>query len=383
MIPTLESHIYITDTTEGRHLVANPYFHIVDTQGNQLPYISEQDEVYINDREIRLLKLINGEVHYKAQSLQLPAAPLLLENKEKGGYQVDLRPEIGLANLSFNVTHPDLGKREVFADLRFRKAMSVAINREEINEVAFFGLGQPKQFIGFTPRPDFVDEKWESYMIQYDPDMANSLLDEIGMVDKDGDGYRELPNGNKLVINMSFSTQGVAGQVVEMVGQNWDEVGVKTTVKEVTPDEYRSAQSANQLDIGFWRSSQPLAIVLGNNELWVPPFENYFGHRTGMLWAEYLDSDGAKGVKPPDYVYEMISDINEFQTTPIGTPRFKELGERLVKNHTTNLIKIGIALSPAPVYHRNVLKNFVEFATHSYEYYRTYPYRGTQWYLDE
>ena len=48
-----------------------------------------------------------------------------------------------------------------------------------------------------------------------------------------------------------------------------------------------------------------------------------------------------------------------------------------------NLIKIGIALSPAPVYHRNVLKNFVEFATHSYEYYRTYPYRGTQWYLDE
>ena len=127
---------------------------------------------------------------------------------------------------------------------------------EEINEVAFFGLGQPKQFIGFTPRPDFVDEKWESYMIQYDPDMANSLLDEIGMVDKDGDGYRELPNGNKLVINMSFSTQGVAGQVVEMVGQNWDEVGIKNSVKEVTPDEYRSAQSANQLDIGFWRSSQ-------------------------------------------------------------------------------------------------------------------------------
>ncbi len=383
VIPTLESHIYITDTTEGRHLVANPYFHIIDTQGNQLPYISEQDEVYINDREIRLLKLINGEVHYKAQSLQLPAAPLLLENKEKGGYQVDLRPEIGLANLSFNVTHPDLGKRQVYADLRFRKAMSVAINREEINEVAFFGLGQPKQFIGFTPRPDFVDEKWESYMIQYDPDMANRLLDEIGMVDKDGDGYRELPNGEKLVINMQFATQGVAGQVVEMVGQNWDEVGVKNSVKEVTPDEYRSAQSANQLDIGFWRSSQPLAIVLGNNELWIPPFENYFGHRTGMLWAEYLDSNGAKGVKPPDYVYEMVSDINEFQTTPIGSPRFKELGERLVKNHTTNLIKIGIALSPAPIYHRNVLKNFVEFQTHSYEYYRTYPYRGTQWYLDE
>ena len=65
------------------------------------------------------------------------------------------------------------------------------------------------------------------------------------------------------------------------------------------------------------------------------------------------------------------------------SPRFEELGERMVKNTVTNLLKIGIAQAPAPVYHRNALKNFVEFKTHSYEYYRTYPYRGTQWYFDE
>ena len=66
----------------------------MDTQGNQLPYINEQDEVYINDNEIRILKLVNAEADYKAQSLQLPSAPLLLENQEKGDYTVDLRPEI-------------------------------------------------------------------------------------------------------------------------------------------------------------------------------------------------------------------------------------------------------------------------------------------------
>jgi len=383
VIPTLESHIYITDTTEGRHLVANPYFHIVDTQGNQLPYISEQDEVYINDNEIRILKLVNAEADYKAQSLQLPAAPILLENAEKGDYTVDLRPEITLPNISFNVTHPDLDVREVFGDLRFRQAMSVAINRDEINESAFFGLGKPKQYIGFSPTPAFVDSKWESHMIQYDPAMANSLLDEIGMADTDGDGFRELPNGKKLVVNMQYSTQGMPGPVVEMVGQNWAEVGVKTTVKEVTPDEYRSAQSSNQLDVGMWRSSQPLAIVLGNNELWVPPFENYFGHRTGMLWAEYYESNGAKGVEPPAYVMQLIDDVTEFQSTAIGSPRFEELGERMVKNMTENLLKIGIAQAPAPIYHRNALKNFKDFKAHAYEYYRTYPYRGTQWYLDE
>ena len=82
-MPTLESHILISESTEGRHLVANPYFHQVDTAGNQLPYINEQDEVYINENEVRILKLINGEADYKAQSLTLPSAPLLLENQEK------------------------------------------------------------------------------------------------------------------------------------------------------------------------------------------------------------------------------------------------------------------------------------------------------------
>ena len=80
---------------------------------------------------------------------------------------------------------------------------------------------------------------------------------------------------------------------------------------------------------------------------------------------------------------QLIKDVNEFQSTAIGSARFKELGRRMVKNMTENLLKIGVAQKPAPIYRRNVLKNFVEFKTHSYEYYRTYPYRGTQWYLDE
>ena len=382
-MPTLESHITVSDTTEGRHYVANPYFHIVDTQGNQLPYISEQDEIYANDNEIRILKLINAEADYKSQSLQLPSAPLLLEHQESGDYTIDLRPEITLANVSFNVTHANLEKRKVFGDLRFRQAMSIALNRDEINEVGFLGQGIPKQYVGFSPSPSFLDPKWESYMIQYDPEGANALLDEIGMKDIDGDGMRELPNGEKLILNMQFATQGVAGEVVELVCQNWSEVGIQCVVKEVTPDEYRSSQSSNNLDVGSWRKSQPMAIVLGNNELWVPPFENYFGHRTGMLWAEYVDSNGASGVKPPAYVTQLIDDINAFQSTMAGTAESDELGARMVENMVGNLLFIGLVQAPAPVYHRNALKNFPLFKTHSYEYYRTYPYRGTQWYLDE
>ena len=100
---------------------------------------------------MRILKLVNGEVDYKSQSLQLPSAPLLLENQEAGNYSIYLKPEITLGAFGFNVTHQDEAKRAIFGDLSFREAMSVAINRDELNEVAFFGLGTAKQYTGFFP----------------------------------------------------------------------------------------------------------------------------------------------------------------------------------------------------------------------------------------
>ncbi|NNF77308.1 MAG: ABC transporter substrate-binding protein, partial [Rhizobiales bacterium] len=146
VVPTLESFLTVSDTTEGRHYVANPYFFMVDTAGNQLPYINEQDEVYANDNQVRLLKLVNAEADYKAQSLQLADAPLLLDGQEKGNYTIHLRPKVAMHAFSFNVTSADEEKRKVFGDLRFRTAMSIAMNRKEINEVAYFGQGVPRQY---------------------------------------------------------------------------------------------------------------------------------------------------------------------------------------------------------------------------------------------
>lgn len=380
-MPTLESHILVRENTEGRHLVANPYFHMVDTAGNQLPYISEQDEVYINENEVRILKLVNAEVDYKSQSLQLPSAPILLENQEKGDYTIDLRPTIASPTFTFNVTSFDEQKRKVFGDLRFRQAMSLAMNREEINEIAYFGLGEPIQFVAFSPPPDFIDEKWLTHYAEHDPEQAKALLDEIGVVDADGDGFRDLPNGDPFALDIQFSTQGAPGQLVELVAQHWADVGINTSVKEVTPDEYRSAQSANQLDVGIWLKGMSLPIILATNVYFVPPFDGYFDLRTGMLWAEYIESDGANGIKPPDWVYEMINDINDFQSTLPGTPESDALGAKLVENMTGQLLFLGAVQAPNPIYHRNAVKNFPVFKTWSYEYYRTYPYRPQQWWI--
>jgi peptide/nickel transport system substrate-binding protein len=382
-VPTLESHIITAETTEGRHLVANPYFFQVDTAGNQLPYINEQDELFVGDSEVRLLKLVNSEVDYKSQSLSLDYAPLLLENQEKGNFTVDLKPQIAMNTFSFNVTSDDPEKRKVFGDLRFRQAMSVAMNREELNEVVFFGLGAPQQYIAFSPTPGFVSDETEQSYTQFDPDMAKALLDEIGVVDTDGDGMRELPNGEKLVLDMQVAAQGGSVKMVELVGQNWREIGIDNTVKEITTDEYRSAASSNQLDVTYYQKSQPLAVILGISELFQPPFDNYFNHTSGMLWGQYVDTDGASGVKPPQWVYDMMGKIDAFQSAIAGSDESNKLGKELVDLVVDNLMFIGTVKAVAPIYHSKNLKNFADFQTQSYAYYRTYPYRPTQWYLEE
>ena len=382
-VPTLESHIIISENTEGRRLVANPYFFQIDTAGQQLPYINEQDELFVGESEVRLLKLINSEVDYKAQALNLDYAPLLLENQERGNFTIELKPEISIGTFAFNVTSENLAKRAVFGDVRFRQAMSVAMNREEINEVVYFGLGEPTQYTAFSPAPGFVTEEMQQHFAQFDPDLANELLDAVGLIDVDGDGMRELPNGETLVLNMQVATQGISVKLVELVGQNWRDVGINNTVKEVTTDEFRSAQSSNQLDVMMYSKGQPLAVILGNAEVFQPPFDNYFNIRTGMLWGEYIDTDGASGVKPPEYVYQMMDDIDAFQGAVAGSDESNEIGTRLVQSVVDNLLFIGTVKAVAPIYHNNDLKNFTEFQTQSYAYYRTYPYRATQWWLDE
>jgi len=381
--PSLEAYMTIEDTTEGRVYAANPYFHQVDTAGNQLPYIDYQNERYINENEIRLLKLVNGEVDYKSQSVQLESAPQLLDGAEKGGYSLQINPGCGAALFSFNVTHPDMEKRSVYGDIRFRQAMSMAMNRDEINDVAYYGMGVVEQFVGISPAPDFVSDEIKMHMTQYDSAAANALLDAVGLADTDGDGFRELPSGAPFAMNIDYATQGIGGVEVELVARHWNEVGIKTSFKEVTPDEYRGSQSSNALDVHVWDKGHPLAIVAGNPETFKPPYGNYFNHTQGMLWAAYIDSNGADGVKPPQWAYDLSDGIDKFQSFELGTAGSNEWGEKITTMLTEQTLLIGTVKAPFPTYHRNALKNFTQFKTTTYEYYRTYPYLATQWWLDE
>ncbi|PIE09568.1 MAG: peptide ABC transporter substrate-binding protein [Rhodobacterales bacterium] len=382
--PTLESFIVIEDSVEGRRLVANPYFFQIDTAGNQLPYINEIKEVFIGDEDIQTAKLIAGEVDYKAQAVNLPSAPVLLENREKGDYAIALRPNVGMMTITFNATDKNEVLREVFNDVRFRQAASHALDRNKINEIAFLNLGQPSQFTAFdADTSPFVTEEQRTAFTEFDPAKSAALLDEMGLTDSDGDGVRELPNGEKFELVFQFSTQGISTEVVEIVSNNLTDIGIKVTMKEVTSDEYRSTQSANGLSIGAWTSGQPLAVMSNDVSTLKPPFGNFFSLRNGMLWSQYIDSDGAEGVMPPAVFTEIGEMADQFTQLEAGSDASNELGTQIVDKWLDQLLMIGTVKGVSPIYVSNGLGNFATPKTSSYEYYRVYPYIPTQWFLKQ
>lgn len=382
--PTLESHIVVEETLEGRRLVANPYFFQVDTAGHQLPYINEIKEVYIGDEDIQTAKMIAGEVDYKSQAVNLTSAPVLLENRKQGNYEVALRPTIGLSTIAFNLTDKDEEKRAIFNQLDFRRAMSLGIDRDRINEVAYFGLGTPMQYTAFDPdTAAFVSDEQKHAYTAHDPAQAGKLLDQVGLKDQDGDGWRDLPSGKRFELDIRYATQGIATKVVEIITSNWQELGVRTSMKEVTSDEYRNSQTANDLSVLTWSMGRPLAVLASDTSWLLPPYGTFFDLRTGMEWARYLETDGAEGVAPPPSVMAMQPLARRFTQKALGSAESIEIGRQIAQLTVDDLFIIGTAKAVSPIYYSKKLHNFEVPKTSSYDYYRMYPYLPSQWYLEE
>ncbi len=384
VMPTLEPYVLVKETPNGRHFVANPYFHMVDTSGRQLPYIGELDETYVPDAQARVLKIINGEVDYKSQSLTLPDYPLLKENEASSAYNVQLAPTVGEGvYYAFNTTAKPEALRKVFDDVRFRRAMSVAINREEIKQLVYLGQGDAIQA---TPAARgtvaFLTKENLTAYTQYDPKLANSLLDEMGLKDTNGDGVRELPNGEPLVIQMLYANAGGPVKIHELVQGYWADVGVKVTTREVTSDEYRTKGSANELLVTTWQDLQRAGVNISQfTNMLRPPFGNPFQPGTGFEWATWKETNGAQGIEPPDDVKRLWDLADKFVLAPLGSKESNEIGHEIADIYMNNLFKIGIIDGAgSPVIVAKKMGNFKPFTAVSDDYYFAHPFRAQQWF---
>ncbi len=383
--PTLESHIVIEDTAGGRELVANPYFHMVDTAGNQLPYIPRIEEEYVTDKEVQNLKIMNGEVVWKQQAVFLEDFPLLKDNEAKGDYTVSFAPTFG-ENVfySFNRTHKDPVLAEIFSDIRFNRAMSLAMNRDEINEIVYLGQGTPMQGVPAEPKTvEFISEEVLTRDIAFDPAQANALLDEMGLTDSDGDGTRERPDGRPLVVRLVYASQGVPVRMQELVRDYWTDVGVRIDLKEVTSDEYRAAGNNNDLDLTTWKYDGNAGPTISQDAtVFVPPFGDVFNPGTGFRWAAWKSTDGAEGEEPPADIQQLWDLAERFIQVEMGTEESNAIGAEIVQIHVDNMLKIGtVGDIVAPFMYRNDLQNVQPITAKTYDFYWVYPYRPQQWFL--
>jgi peptide/nickel transport system substrate-binding protein len=387
-VPKLESHILVEETTEYKVFAANPYYYKVDTTGQQLPYLDEQYQSYAPDKELIELKIINGEIDQKAQSLQIASLPLYKDHQEDGNYSIQMPPGADNGRLyTFNCTHQDPVLREIFQNPKFSQAMSLAMDREEINQVLCFGLCEPRQGIPVHPSASFAEPEWYTYMTEYDPDAANALLDEIGLDQRDADGWRLRPDGERLTIFNVYLLQTGNVALHELTKDYWEAVGVKVEIKEVSSEAYRTMASSNEHDIASFTSGTTIEPALYSN-----PFRLYppFGDRAleplcGAEWYDYYATEGESGTKPPDDDILALFDLtDQWRSSPPGSDDYIRLGKEIVEIHRDHFWLVG-TISDAPnitIVH-NRLGNVTEWTIQAWDYYRTYAFRTDQWYIKE
>jgi peptide/nickel transport system substrate-binding protein len=383
--PHLESYVIMSRDTEHRRYVPNPYYFKVDTAGQQLPYPNELNERFIPDVEVRNLAFINGEIDLRMQGVELTDFPVLKENESKGNYRIVTTPSenIGMQSYAWNQTSKDPILREIFSDLRWREAMSIAINREDINEAVYLGLGEPMQVIPVFSGFSWVKPEWLTKWTEYNPDRANQLLDEMGL-EKDGDGWRTRPDGEPLVIYLQYAPQGGPTLIHELNAEFWGDVGVKVELKETTSEAYRTFASANDHDLATWRLSKITMVYLSSNPEKSKPV---FGDRalspfTGLPWLDWHESGGAEGEEPPEDIKRLQELADGWTSLLAGSDEWVAYGKEISEIHYENQYLFGIVGNfPFPTYVHNRVGNVPELSIKSSDYYWWFPFRVDQMYL--
>ena len=378
-VPTLESHIMQDEpTTQRRLFVANPYYFKVDTAGSQLPYIDIHHERFL-EKQLWPLEIMNGNVDQKSQNMPLDTYPILKENEQKGEYALQLPPGMAGPTMLFNQTDQDAALREIYADVRFRYAMSLAIDRNEVNEALFLGLGSPEQAL--PANVPFVTEKDKKFMTDYDPQRANELLDEMGLK-RGPDGIRLRSDGKPLTVLWEYTLQYVwSPEFPVLIADYWKAVGINVLIKEVTTQLTRDKQKANTLDITSEWMPPYEPTLLSTPEDFVPPYSSAWPIM-GMPWLDWRTSDGKSGEEPPDWVKRLWEIADEWVTLVPGSARYMELGKEMIRINQENLTVIGtLGNVPLITVVSNRMGNVPEWTVNTYNYGYSYPYRADQWYI--
>ncbi len=366
------------DDLGNKYFDRNPFYWAVDTAGNQLPYIDSQIAVLVKDKDVRNLKLIAKELDNCAENpLPLADYTLYKDNETKGDYKVFLFDNTrgGDVGYALNMTHKDPVLRKIYHDVKFRQALSLAINRKQINDVRAFGKGLIRQAT-IPPSVSFYETWMGDYMIEYNVDKANALLDEIGLKWDAAKKVRQRPDGKPLEIVME--TWEEFAPFAELVSEMWTKVGVKTTMKQEERTLWDQRQQANEVDA----TADPYDTVAepalrANNMSRLRPG----GDTQMMLWRQWFQSAGKQGEEPPKEFKDLYALCDQFAVAKPGSPEYMKLGKDIATAYTNSLVRFGVFLGPRVMIFSNKLGNVPDKGTFANDYGFWDPYQGQQWYF--
>ena len=357
-LPTLDPWINRTAAPAERFVFSrNPYFHRIDPEGRQLPYL-DRVVMQVADSKIVPVKTGSGETDLQARYLSFDNYTFLKQSAKRNAYAVDLWTPGKAAHLALypNLTVADPVWRQLMQDVRFRRALSMAINRREINQFAFYGLGVEGNHTVLRQSPLYSDANRLAFA-NFDLPAANGLLDSIGLDKRDITGYRLLPDGRPLTIVVEAAGDTLERtDVLQLIRDSWREAGVKLLVKGTQNELFRNRVFSGQVMMSI---SSGADVGLATPDMapteWAPVSQQLL---QWSQWGNHYESHGKAGQAPDLPEARNLLTLYETWKRTGETAEREKIWREMLAINAKQVFVIGlISAVPQPVVMANQLRN--------------------------
>jgi peptide/nickel transport system substrate-binding protein len=288
------------------------------------------------------LRAVAGEVDMQLRHITFVNYPLYQESRDQGDYHLLTWPQgfVSDACIQPFIEHKDPVLREILMDKRFRYALSLGMDRQEIVESIYLGTTEPTQVSPLQTSPHYWEEQAKN-MIEHDPDRANGYLDEMGLTERDSQGYRLRPDGKRLSLIFEYApTFGSWADLAVLLTSHWSELGIELIPKEINRQLWAERRGAYELDITVWTTGGEFNPIL---------FREYFMGSHGVEpWRDWWESDGTEGVEPPAF-YKRQRELSEQIDVTVDPQERAELFREILEIHKEQMVIIGVTTSPPQI----------------------------------
>jgi peptide/nickel transport system substrate-binding protein len=366
--PTLQPWANITRPPATRFTGRrNPYYHRIDAEGRQLPYI---DKIIMNQSDGKLIsaKAGAGETDLQARNIAFKDFTFLKESEKRSGYRIGLWRTAKGAHLALypNLNVADPVWRNLTRDKRFRTALSLAIDRSLINQSLYFGLALEHNNTVLPQSPLFTDE-YARVNTQYDIKKANRLLDELGLAERNDDGVRLLPDGREM--NIIVETAGEETEqtdVLELVSDGWAEIGIKLYTRPSQREVFRNRIFSGQTLVSIWSGFENGLATPDMSPAELAPTSQQ--SLQWPKWGQYYETKGKTGEAPDLPAARELAALNEAWLRSSDTGERAAIWHKMLRIHAREMFTIGIVAGVMqPVVVSGKLRNVPEEGVYNWD----------------